>query len=1085
MTSTRQFTPPSGAMLRGRFGTITLFKSQRLQPQTAAFPAGPGVRKRYGFIHGVTNGLIVVLLLGGSAPTVRGAAPDDITSSVLRLLKSKCVKCHGPIKSEGQLNLATPAGVAYGGESGAVVVPGDAAESMLWQRIADDEMPPTEPLLPEERQLIKSWIERKAPGLPEEVSAADLEHHAFCKLRRPPIPSLSNASSRTPIDCFLTHRLQQAGLTLNPEADRNVLIRRASLLVTGLPPTPEEIELFLNDESPDAYARMVQRYLASPHYGERWGQFWLDAAGYADSNGYFSADTDRPLAYRYRDYVIRSFNADKPFDRFVTEQLAGDELAGFVPGQDVTPETVELLEATHFLRNGQDGTDSSDGNPDERRIDRYSALESTMQIVATSLMGLTVQCAKCHDHKFEPISQQQYYEFQSVFYPALPAAHRDRWVKPGDRYIYAALPGEFEQWQAAREELEQQLAASRKQMRTWADQNHPVGDILFSTAFDDRSATLSSDWNIAAHENAPPRGRASIHDGATQPPKIRLKDGRLEILERGTEGEFWLSTRQRVDWTPDVSGAWVQATFELVSRIVHKEDEPTQQIGYAIAKHNSDDGAQINGSHILIEGKASGGGAQVHVASPGEGSRSLGKIGKQVYEPGRIYGVRITNKGQDKFLLQHLVDRQLDGKGIEVARENLPDGSFGFADCSGSSFVVDNVVISRSPTDNANAFAEIAAQFEKEAVKRREVVDKQAEQLQTHVDRRPGKLAWVSDVANEPLDVFRLERGNYNSPTEKVTPAPFTFLSEPNADLQSQKSLAGSPTAGRRLTWARWATESGSRAAALMARVQVNRIWLHYFQTGIVATTENLGVSGAAPADPELLDYLAARLTESGWRMKMIHREILMSAVFRQTIDFDQHAYDVDPDNGFLWRYPLQRLDAESIRDSILAVSGELDHAMGGPYVATQRMKSGGVAVPESAEGAHRRSIYLRRRRTQVPDILSVFDAPKIVFSCTQRNVSTTSLQSLALLNSQFSTLRARQFAERLKRASDNTPKSKLQRAYWLAFARPPTPLELQAGQRFLAAQSAISQTGNDAETRVWSDYCQMLISTNEFLYVE
>jgi mono/diheme cytochrome c family protein len=1085
MTGTLQVAAPCGATLKGRIGTIRLLNPQSFRPNSAATPGDPGVRKWSGFIRGVTNGLIAVLLLGGSTHTVRGDAPDDITASVLRLFKSKCVKCHGPIKSEGQLNLASAAGVAFGGESGAVVVPGDAAQSMLWQRIADDEMPPTEPLLAEERQLIKSWIERKAPGLPAEVSAADLEHGAFRKLRRPPVSSLSNASSRTPIDGFVTRRLQQAGLTLNSAADRNVLVRRATLLVTGLPPRPEDIELFLNDKRPDAYSRLVQRLLASPHYGERWGQFWLDAAGYADSNGYFSADTDRPLAYRYRDYVIRSFNADKPFDQFVTEQLAGDELAGFVPGQDATPEVIELLEATHFLRNGQDGTDSSDGNPDERRVDRFAALESPMQIVATSLMGLTVQCAKCHDHKFEPISQQQYYEFQAVFYPALPAAHRDRWVKPGDRYVYAALPGKFEQWQAERQQLEQQLAASRKQLRTWADQNHPPGEILFSAAFDDPSVALATHWNIAAHAEERPGGNASVHNRTTQQPGTRLEGGQLEILDRGTDRESWISTRQRFDWTPDVSGAWAQVTFELVRHKVDKEGGPAKQIGYLIAIHNSGDGTQIVGENILIEGKTGEEGAQVQVDKPGDDSQLLGKIGEQEYEPGRIYGVRVTNTGQKTFLLQHLVDRQLDGKGIEVSQEDLPDGSFGFADCSGSNFVVDNVVISRSPADDAGAFAETSVQFETETAKRRKVIEKQAEQLQTHVDGRPGKLAWVSDVSDEPLDVFRLDRGNYNSPTEKVTSAPFTFLSEANAVSQNQPASEDAPTAGRRLTWARWVTESESRAAALMARVQVNRMWQHYFRAGIVATTENLGVSGAPPANPELLDYLAARLIDSGWSMKAVHRDILLSGLFRQSSDFDQRAYDVDPENSLLWRFPLQRLDAETIRDSILAVSGELDLEMGGRYVATQRLKSGEVAVPESAEGAHRRSIYLRRRRTQVPDILSVFDAPRIVFSCTQRNVSTTSLQSLALLNSQFNTLRARQFAERLKQENGQTLEKKLRRAYRLAFARAPTSRELQAGHRFLAAQSALAQTGVDAEVRAWSDYCQMLISTNEFLYVE
>ncbi len=215
---------------------------------------------------------------------------------------------------------------------------------------------------------------------------------------------------------------------------------------------------------------MVERYLASPHYGERWGKYWLDAAGYADSNGYFNADTDRPLAYRYRDYVVRSFNEDKPFDRFVVEQLAGDELSGFSPGQEATPEIISLLEATHYLRNGQDGSGESDGNAEEVRVDRYFALESTTQIVASSLLGLTMQCAKCHDHKFEPISQRDYYRLQSVFYPAFDI---NNWLKPNERFVYAHLPGELARWEDLDRRTTAEISALKGEFATWT-RDHPL-----------------------------------------------------------------------------------------------------------------------------------------------------------------------------------------------------------------------------------------------------------------------------------------------------------------------------------------------------------------------------------------------------------------------------------------------------------------------------------------------------------------------------------------------------------------------------------------------------------------------------------
>jgi hypothetical protein len=264
------------------------------------------------------------------------------------------------------------------------------------------------------------------------TAAAD--HWAFRRIARPKVPAVKQANLlRTPVDAFVLAALERKKLTFAPPADRAILLRRLTFDVIGLPPRPEEIEQFVADRSPDAYSRAVERLLASPQYGERWAKYWLDVAGYADSNGYFNADSDRPFAFRYRDYVIRAVNSDKPFDQFVREQLAGDELSGDLPNKPITRQAVELLTATHFLRNGQDGSSESDGNPDERRTDRATALQGTLQITMNALFGVTIQCARCHDHKFEPVSQADYYRLQSVFYPAFPAYDPDHWVKPKDR----------------------------------------------------------------------------------------------------------------------------------------------------------------------------------------------------------------------------------------------------------------------------------------------------------------------------------------------------------------------------------------------------------------------------------------------------------------------------------------------------------------------------------------------------------------------------------------------------------------------------------------------------------------------------
>ncbi len=271
---------------------------------------------------------------------------------------------------------------------------------------------------------------------------------------------------RTAVDLFIQKALEDRGLSLAPDADRATLIRRVSFNLTGLPPQPDEVNTFAGDLDPEAYEKLIDRLLASPRHGERWGKFWLDASGYSDSNGYFSADTNRPLAYRYRDYVIRMFNASRPLDQIVREQLAGDELAGHRSGIDAPPGTIDLLTATHFLRNGQDGTGESDGNPDEVRADRYAVLDGAIQIIGSSLLGLTLQCARCHDHKFEPVTQREYYQLQAILYPAFNVEH---WVNPNDRITIAGSPDEMLRWQIHEKVIQAQIEALRRHFASGPD----------------------------------------------------------------------------------------------------------------------------------------------------------------------------------------------------------------------------------------------------------------------------------------------------------------------------------------------------------------------------------------------------------------------------------------------------------------------------------------------------------------------------------------------------------------------------------------------------------------------------------------
>jgi hypothetical protein len=687
-------------------------------------------------------------------------------------------------------------------------------------------------------------------------------HRAFRPVARPSVPDVKG-KARTDVDRFVLAALEAKGLSLNPEADRATLVRRVSFDLTGLPPTVAEIEQFLADKGPDAYEKMVDRYLASPHYGERWGKFWLDAAGYADSNGYFNADSDRPLAWKYRDYVVKSFNADKPYDRFVKEQLAGDELAGYVPGGDVTPAMVEALTATHFLRNAPDGTGESDGNPDEVRTDRFTVLEGNVQNLMNCLLGLTVQCARCHDHKFEPLTQAEYYGLQALLFPVY---NPEKWSKPNDRVVTVGTKAEVAEAVRKNQLIDRQVKAAKDGLAAFADP---------------------------------------------------LREQFLDELKQ--------------------------------------KKEPAKKV--------SDD-------------------------------------------------------------------------------------------------------------DLAKRFPEYAAL--------RERVQKTVAEREK--DRpKPEKIAAFVETDPKPAVHHVLKRGQHNQPGDEVQPGvPAALSTAKNAFVVAPRP-DGRVSTGRRTAFANWVA---SPENPLFARVMANRVWQHHFGTGLVATPDNLGLSGARPSHSGLLDFLAAEFVATKWSVKALHRLILTSAVYRQSSAPRDGLDAIDPDNRLLSHFPLRRLDAEAVRDAMLSVSGELDAQVGGPYVPSKRTGEGVVEIDEKAPGAHRRSVYLQQRRTQGVTFLQLFDSPAIVSTCGKRTPSTVPLQSLAMLNSEFARARAKAFAARLAREAEDSEK-RLALAYRLACSRAPTKDEIGACEKFLARQRDVYAKEKDADARAWADLCQALLASNAFLYVE
>ncbi len=1007
------------------------------------------------------------------------AVSDDVPHfdrDIMPLIKMHCVKCHGPLKREGHLNLSTPFEIVRGNDRGAVIAPHDLEASRLWKQVESDAMPPESPLTESQKSIIERWIRAGSPGLPTiALNTNPSEHWAFRPHGTAVIPTVAESNRLiNEVDYFIQANREQAKIVGNPEADRRTLIRRVSLDVIGLPPSLEELETFLSDPSSDWYERMVEYYLASPQFGIRWGKHWLDAVGYADSNGYFNADSDRPLAFRYRDYVVRSLNQDKAFDRFIVEQFAGDELACFVPDQTVTPETVELLEATHFLRNGQDGSGESDGNPDEVRADRYYALESVMQNTSSALLGLTIQCAKCHDHKYEPLSQLDYYRWQAIFYPTFNIEH---WVNPKDRVVYAALPDEQKHWEEQTKAAQVRVVMLREELTDWMKANQVRGNLLFEDSFDSESARVADRWSETAPGDDSPGGSVPVKLDSEAPPAAMIKNGRLHIIEGGTQGDSWLSTKSKFDWTPDKVGDAIQVTFDLVDNKLQPDGQAAYRIGYFIALHDFDDSSSIVGGNLLIDGNPTEGTA-VHLDYPGADSRSLGTLGSTSYAPGKNYGVRVTNLGKGKFRLEQLIDSFPDDKPIDLSAKDLPDGAFGFEFCCGRSFIVDNVIVESivaSPPPESPLG---------ELKKRQDVIALALKMQRELVGNRPGKIAWAGDMSSQLPEVHLLTRGNYSARGEIVKPGTFTVLGDEAKSFVVSNPMADGRTSGRRLAWIEWITQSESRAAALMARVQVNRLWQHYFGRGIVTTPDNLGISGAPPTHPELLDWLASKLIHKAWSMKAIHRIVLNSATYRQSSRLQPDSHHADQDNRLLWRYAPRRLEAETIRDQMLAVSGELDTRMGGPYIQTSRQENGEVVVPEDAPGRFRRSIYLNQKRTQVVSFLNVFDAPSIVFNSVRRNTSTMSLQALSLLNSDFSVRRSKATAVKFRRL-ESDDLNRLTLAYQIFYCRRPNENELTELMRFLNLQTMFYSSASNANDDAWQDLCQSLFASSEFIYVD
>ncbi|MBK7998843.1 MAG: DUF1553 domain-containing protein [Verrucomicrobia bacterium] len=886
--------------------------------------------KRQRFLIGTLAATLTFVALSSHA-----APALTFEKDIRPILKANCFDCHGEgEKLKGGLDLRLRRLMLQGGENGPVIVPGKADRSALFKLTHSGEMPKRDKkLAPEQVALIKRWINsgaKTARPEPTEIgqgSGITEEERAFWSfqpIQHPPVPATRKKDrARTPIDAFLIAAMAKQKVAFSPDAEKITLLRRAHFDLIGLPPTPAETAAFLADTSPDAYEKLIDRLLASPHYGERWGRHWLDVAGYADSDGYSDADPPRAYAYKYRDYVIRSFNEGKPFDRFITEQLAGDELARITQADTRAvledEKKRELLIATGFLRMSADGS----ATPAVADIDavRNQVVADTIKIVSTSLLGLTVGCAQCHDHRYDPIPQTDYYRMRAVLEPAYDPK---RWKTPDQRLVS-----------------------------------------LYTDADRKKAADVEAEAKKLSDEKA---------------------------------------AKQK------------------------------QYIDEALTKHLEKFDAELRAK------------------------------------------------------LREAFDAPKDKRTPEQKK-----------------------LLADNPSVNINAG--VLYQYNQKAADDLKAMDAKIGEIR---GRKPPE-DFVS-VLTEPSDkvpvTYLFHRGDPKQPKEAVEPGGLSVLAPTGHGPRFLAKEADVQTSGRRLAFAKWLT---SPTNPLVARVLVNRVWLHHFGRGLVNTPTDFGMMGERPSHPDSLDWLASDFMQNGWQMKRLHKLIMTSTAYRQSsarnAKFDQR----DPENRLYWRKPILRLDAEVIRDSMLAASGSLNTKMFGTPVPVRPDIHGQIVVGEDkTQGDNkmpvdvalngeefRRSVYIQMRRSRPLAMLNSFDAPVMEVNCEKRQSSTVATQSLTLMNSEFTLDQAARFASRLKKEAGEGVQKQIALAWDVAFGRKPSSTELADASAFLREQAdhlkSIEPPSDGKakkddkkkapkvapEMQPLSSLCQALLSANEFLYVD
>ncbi|MEQ8848912.1 PSD1 and planctomycete cytochrome C domain-containing protein [Botrimarina sp.] len=939
----------------------------------------------------------VAALLALSAHGAVAAEPLDFARDVRPILSDKCFQCHGPDEASraADLRLDLPESATEDRGGYAAITPGDLDASEAIRRIGSEEdweqMPPPEankPLSAAEIETLRRWVAEGA-----EWSG----HWAFTAPRRPEVPEVADAPagwSESPIDAFVLRRLRSEGLEPSPRADRDTLLRRVFLDLTGLPPTLAEREEFLADPQPGAYGRLVDRLLASPHYGERQAQRWLDAARYADSDGY-EKDKQR-TNYFYRDWVIAAFNEDKPYDRFVIEQIAGDLMPG--AGQD------ELI-ATGFLRNSMV---NEEGGIDPEQF-RVEGLFDRVDAIGKAVLGLTTGCAQCHSHKFDPISHEEYFglfAYLNNCHEATIAVYT-----PAEKQKIDGIEHRIESLEA---DLRAELPAWREELAAWAAEQRgrqadwtPVK--VERENFTGEKFEYLDDLSVLSQGFA---GTQLTADMKCQPPAGAYTAVRVEFLThptlpRGGPGRSIYGTHALTEFRcfyTSPEGERRQLDVVSASADIDPPDQPMEPP--FVNTQVEEDPRRLGSIGYAIDGDLNTGWhTNTRAYDRNRDHKAVFVLAEPIaVEPGGVLTFRLK---QDH-----------GGWNADDNQTNVA-GRYRFSITGDDAPVADPLprdvreIVGRSTDSWSTADWEKAFSYWRTTRSEWQATNDQIDRLVAEWPE--GTNQYVVQQRDEPRVTRLLKRGDFLQPAGEVEPFTPAFLHEQEEGAE--------PT---RLALAEWLV---SRDSPTTARTLVNRVWQSYFGTGLVETPEDLGSQAPPPSHPELLDWLAVEFMDSGWRLKELHRLILTSATYQQTSRFGERLQEVDPNNRLLARASRLRVPAESVRDIALAASGLLQRDIGGEVIYPPAPEY--LFLPPASYGPkpwhtttgpeqYRRSLYIQKYRSTPYPPLQAFDAPTGASSCVRRVRSNTPVQALVVLNEEQFVDAARALAERLVGSSDD-----------------------------------------------------------------